>query len=310
MSNYNDPRLDASENAFLNQELEHIRSTLMEEIVGPNKGRSLVPVSNEVDTGAETDSYNILQMFGAAKVGGGAYATTPPRADVAKRKVVNSIVPIVNAYGYHLQEIRNAAKSGFSLPMHKGRAAKMVMEKKVDELLLIGSSVEGLAGLFTLSGALSVTRGTGAVGDTWDLKTSDEVIKDLFALEHAIVENSLEMIMPDTLVLPTTERNSLASRRMRDGSDTTILQFFLENSENINRVESSSRLESAPNSEWTGKRAMAYKNDPMMIEGVIPQEFEQLPPQPRDYETIINCHMRFGGMRTYHPESVAYMDNI
>jgi hypothetical protein len=305
---YNDDRLDASENAFLNQELEHVRSKLYEELLGPQKGRLLVPVTGEVPTGAETDSYNVMQMFGTAKVGGGAYSTTPPRADISRRKVINSIVPVVNAYGYHVQELRNAAQGNFPLVMHKGRAAKEAMSRIIDGLLLIGSTVEGLAGLFTLSGALTVTRGTGVAGDTWDLKTSDEVVKDLFALEHQIVSNSLEALTPNTLVLPLTEKQSLSSRRMRDGSDTTILEFYTGNSEHITSVESSSRLES--NTAWTGKRAMAYRNDPNMIEAVIPQEFEQMAPQDVNFETIINCHMRYGGIRTYQPESVAFMDNI
>ncbi len=305
-----DNRLDAAENVFINGELETIRSRLYDELLGPTKGRSLVPVSNELDSATETDTYNVMQMYGSAKVGGAGYTTTPPRADVAKRKVSNSIVPVTNAYGFTLNEQRAAAKGLFPLPMHKGRAAKEVMHRTVDKLLLIGDNLEGIAGLFNLSGALSVTRSTGVGGDTWDLKTSDEILVDLFALEHKIISNSLEALIPDTMVLPLTRDQLISSRRMRDGSDVTIKEFFLKVSENIKRIETSSRLETAPNGEWTGKRAMCYRNDPMMIEAMIPQEFEQLPPQHVNYETIINCHLRFGGIRTYQPKSVAYMDNI
>ncbi len=306
---FHDPRLDASQNAFLQRELEHVRSVLFEELRGPMKGRSLVPVSNEVPTGAESDTYNIMQMYGAAKVGGAGYTTTPPRADVSKSKVTNSIVPITNAYGYHLQEIRNAAQAGTPLPMYKARAAKEAMDRKVDDLLLIGNADEGLAGLFNLSGALTTILPSGAVGDTWALKTSDEVYADMVEMENNVVENSLEALIPNTMVLPLNSKKQLM-RRMRDGSDVTILKFFLENSENISRVEFSSRLNSAPNAEWTGRRAVVYKNDPMILEAVIPQEFETLPPEIRGYETIINCHMRYGGIRTYQPKGVTYMDNF
>lgn len=300
--------LDASENAFLRRELEHVRAETYEIDYPDNEGRLLVPIDHSVPTGAEIVTFNTLQGVGQSRVGGG-YSNEAPRVDVKISDESQRIIPIVASYGYSFQEVRNSMMSGRSLPMLRAQTARDVIEQDMSQLLLLGNTAEGMSGLFTLSNTCTYTVANGALGSAlWANKTSLEKVADLHAMGNQIITDTLKIERPDTLVLPLTAFNHVNQTPMGDGNNKTILAYFLENDVNIKSVESSVELES--NSAWTGRRMMAYKKDKSKLQGVIPQEFEQFAPQQRGFETIVNCHARYGGIELYKPKSVCYGDNF
>lgn len=304
---FTNTRLDASENIFLRRQLEHVETEVYEVLFPTNKGRSLVPVSHKAHTGAESTTYNIMQVYGKAQVGGG-YSTTPPRVDVSMSDTSSFFKPIFEAYGYSMQEVRAAIMAKVSLDSWKGKAAREVMEQEVDDILLSGNAANALAGLFSLTGTDTEVVTTGAVGTLWADKTSDEKIADLNACVNSVVTGTNDRIHPDTLIIPLTAFNDLNDNRMRDSSDVSILDHFLGKTQYIKRVESSIKLETA--GAVNSRRLVAYKNSSDMLEADIPQEFEQLPPEQQGYETVINCHMRIGGIKLRQPLSVCYMDTF
>lgn len=310
LKDYNHPKLDASENAFLRQELQHMRKMAYEIAFPENDGRKLVPVDHSVHNGAETVSFDVLDSVGKSRIGGG-YSDEGPRVDVSMSSNINRIIPIVNSYGYSMQEVRNSMMSGRSLPSLRARTARQVIDSDLGDLLLLGSAVNSLAGLFTQSGTTTYTIPNGAVSGTpdWDdAKTPDEIVKDMHAAVNAIVEGTNKVEKPDTMVLPLTAFNYVHGRRMGDGSDKTILKYFMETSPYIKNVESSIDLES--NAAWTGRRLCVYNKSPLKLQGIIPQEFEQLAPEVKGFETVVNCHARFGGVEVYYPKSICYADNF
>ena len=72
------------------------------------------------------------------------------------------------------------------------------------------------------------------------------------------------------------------------------------------------KLDYANRAAWSGSsgRMVALRQDPMKLEAIIPQEFEQLPPQMEDFETKTICHARTGGVVAYYPASISYGDGI
>ena len=50
----------------------------------------------------------------------------------------------------------------------------------------------------------------------------------------------------------------------------------------------------------TGPRMLTYQRDPEILELIIPQDFEQFPPQARNLAFVVPCHARIGGVVT-HP---------
>jgi hypothetical protein len=50
--------------------------------------------------------------------------------------------------------------------------------------------------------------------------------------------------------------------------------------------------------------------DPEILQGVITQEFEMLPPQLRGFESVTYCHARVGGLELRYPKALAYADDV
>lgn len=302
--------LDASENAFLRRELEHVQTRSYDILFPDEKGRLLVPVDHGVHTGAEIVTFNTLEGVGQSQIGGG-YAGEGPRVDVLITDQSQRIVPIRNSYGYSIQEVRNSMMANRSLPQLRANTARQVIEQDINQLLLVGSTEESIAGLFNLSGITTVTIALGALGSKlWGQKTSDEIAADLFDMEEGVFNATKEntLLLPDTLVLPTTAYNLASRKRMGDGSNMTILKYFLENAKFIKNVEWSFELETL--GAGSTRRMACYRKNEIVLKAIIPQEFESLPPQQRDFETIINCHARYGGIELHYPKAVAYGDSF
>ena len=86
----------------------------------------------------------------------------------------------------------------------------------------------------------------------------------------------------------------------------TILRSFLANNPYIRNIDQWYRLDGAGAG---GKnRGIVYKRDPMVLEGVVPLDFEQLPPQARNLEFVVPCQARCGGVKIYQPSAMRYVD--
>jgi hypothetical protein len=300
---YRFDQMDASENAFFSRQLEHIRPGLFEVQYPEFKARMFLPINNSIHPGAEEFTYRQFDKVGKAKMIAD-YGSDLPSADVFAAETSQKIRGFGTSYTYSMQEARAAMMAQLPLDARKANAARHAMEQKLDETLLLGEATANLSGLFTLSGTTSFSPGFGV----WEGNTADEIVSDLNGIANAIVNGTSGVETPDTIVLPLTSYNLIASKRMGDGSDVTVLRHFLGVSPYIRSVEWSHRLES--NAAWTGKRMVCYRKDPMKLEGLIPQEFEQLAPQFNGFAVKTLCHARCGGVVLYFPKSVAYGDGI
>lgn len=304
--------MDAGEAAFFTRELEMIRAATYD-IKYPNlQGRELVPVDNSVPSGAELVTYRTFDRHGQA-----AYisdeGTDLPRAEVSGTETGSKVWSIGMSYGFTLQEVRGALMAGRPLESRRAEAARRAIEELIDEGIWLGNSAHGLLGIANQSAALTYTTPVGAYGDTeWTnttgVKTPDEIVTDLNGVVFRVVDFTNDVERPDTLLLPLSRYNLISSLRMGDGSDNTVLRHFLQNNPYIRSVVPSYKLESAGSG--SSKRMIAYVRSPSHLQAVIPQEFEQLPPQTIGLRTTIPCHARFGGVQVYYPKSICYADNI
>jgi hypothetical protein len=112
--------------------------------------------------------------------------------------------------------------------------------------------------------------------------------------------------IPDTIAMPLAHYGILTTIPRSATSDTTLLSFFLANHPMIKSVVPWYKLKGAGTSSYD--RIMVFRRDPNAIGLVIPQEFEQFPPQQKGLEFEVPCHGRIGGVIAYYPMSVLYMD--
>jgi hypothetical protein len=302
-----DLRLDAPQSLNLRRALEHVRSRTYDVEFAALKGRSFLPTDNEVNTGDESVAFDTYENVGEAAFTTD-YATDAPSAGVKASSEAQLIRGMQTHYGYSLQELRAAAKSGSGLVERKAVAARRAIEQLHDTTMLLGDTAWGLKGLFTLNTSLTYTIATGAAGTLWTAKTPDEILADMFGMENKIIETTLEVENPNTLILPLTAYNYIKTKRMGDGIDGTVLQFFLANATSITSVETSTKLQS--NSGWTGRRMIAYDRSPETQVYVEPQPFEQLSPQVDGARTKIICLSRTAGVQVFRPKSIVYGDTF
>lgn len=300
--------MDASESAFTSRQLEVIRARTYDIKLPPLKARSFLPVDNSVSPGAETVTYGQYEQFGLARVLK-SYAEDLPRADVKKVEFTSKIRGLGAAYGYSIQEIRAAMFAGVSLDQKKATATRRAIEEQIDTIARTGLSSHGLNGFINAANVSTYTVPNGAGGSAlFKNKTPDEVVKDLNGIANGIVSSTKEIEIPDTLLLPIEQYTDIATRRMGDGSNVTILQYFLTASPYVKQVAPWSALKAA--GAGATDRMICYRRDPDVLQLVIPQEFEQLAPQQQMLEIVTPCHARCGGVVVYYPLAISTGDGI
>lgn len=300
--------LDASESAFLSRSLEQIRAQTYDMKLLSLRAREFLPTDNSISPGAEVIRYAQYNSVGVAKIIAN-YADDLPRADVLALEFTSKIRGIGSSYGFSLQEVRAAQFAGVPLEQRKANAARRSIEERVDAIAQTGDSKHGLLGMLNQSNTTSFSVPNGGNGTaTFATKTPDEVVKDLHGIANGIVASTKGAEVPDTLLLPIAQYTDIATRRMGDGSDTTILEFFLKSSPFIKTVDHWHALAGAGSGPTD--RMVCYRKDPDAIQLIMPQEFEQLPPQLKGMESVTPCHARTGGVIMYYPLSMSYGDGI
>jgi hypothetical protein len=301
--------MDAAESAFIARQLEQIRPGLIEVAYPALKGEQLVPMNFGFDPGAESYTIRIMNKVGEVKVVRDLTTAEIPNVEMSVTEKSVQFFSLATGYMYSLQEARAAIMARMPLNARKAMIAREMMARKMDDIALTGNTELGLLGLFTQTGTTTYATPNGSGGDTeFSTKSADEILIDLNGATHKIVLDTLEAHVPDTMVLPLSIRDVIATRRVGDGTDRSVLQYFLANSLYVTTVEQSTKLES--NTGWTGKRGLVYKKDPTILEMLISQPFEQMAPQVQGFTTQTLCHGRTAGVVTYFPKALAYFDQL
>lgn len=306
----NSRKLDAGESAFFARQLEEIRGRTYDLKLIELKGRMLVPVDNSAPPGADAVTYRQYTSSGLAKIIA-SYASDFPRADVYGKEFSVKPKSIGASYGYNIQEIRAAQMTGLPLEQRRANACRRAIEEKIDSMAQIGDSDYGLTGLLNQPSALVFTTPNGASGfPQWSTKTPSEILADMNGATNNVVIQTKEVEHPDTLLLPIPEYTLVATTPWSptNASNVTILEMFLKNTPWISEVEPWYALTGA--GAGGSDRMVVYKRDPDHLMLVIPQEFEQFPPQPEGMEFVVPCHARCAGVQVPYPLAICYADHI
>jgi len=308
LQKFNFERMDVAESAFLSRQLEQIRAKTYDIKYVQLKGRQFVPIDGSISPGAEVVTYRQWDQVGMAKIIIN-YADDLPRADVLAKEFSSKIRGIGDSYGYNIQEVRAARFAGQPLEQRKANAARRAMEQILDTIIQTGSSSHGLLGLLNQPNATVYVIPNGvSASPLWANKTPDEIVDDMNGIVNNQITITKEVELPDTMLLPLAQYGIVSTKRMGDGSDATILEYFLKTSKYVKTVEPWYACAGA--GAGATDRMVVYRKDPDAIVCIIPQEFEQFQPEMRGLEILTACHMRTGGVVVYYPLSMSYGDGI
>lgn len=299
--------LDASESIFTETQLKEIDTRIFAHKFPDVRFRDFLPIKY-IAGHKQVYSYKMYTMYAVAKWLAN-YADDLPRAGVKAVEFFRKVRGFATSYGFSLLELRAAAAEKEDLEDIEAMAARRATEEFFDAVARAGDSSLDLLGLLNQTNTTSYTVPNGVSGETeWINKTPEEILADLNGIVNNIVTTTKEVEKPDTLILPTEQYTLIASRRLGDGSDITILEHFLKVNPYIKNVASWHHLAGA--GAGGTDRMVCYKRDPMNIEMVIGQEFETLPPQQKNLAILIPCHARTGGVVVRYPLGMSYGDGI
>lgn len=302
-------RQDADETAFFLRELEHIKAKTHDIVFPELKARVVIPVSFEAGSEAEAITYQQFEQTGFAKLISN-YAADLPRVDILGREFSQKVKSIGDSYGFSVQEIRAAAKTGRNINQKKSRAARRAQMSKENNLAFFGDSGAGFLG-FLNHPNVSITTipndGTGSSTE-WINKTPDQVLRDMNLLFRAIFSVSKGVEFGNTLLLPLEQHSLIFDTPRASGSDMSIGKWFLENNPHAESIDWLNELEGA--GAGSTDRMMAYHRNPDKVTMEVPQDYEEFPAQERGLEMIIPAHSRYGGILFYYPLSASYGDGI
>ena len=297
-------RMDARETAILARQLEYVKTRTYDVKYPAMKARTFIPVSKNVPPGAESITYRQWDQFGMAKVVAN-YADDLPLVDAMAKEFTTPVKSLGDGYQYSIQDLRASAMSGANLDTARATAARRAIEAGVDEIAAFGLPEANIHGFLNHPNVPVVA----PVNGNWAAATAEEILEDMNALVTAIVVNSKEVHTPDTLLLDSASFNLVASKPAGADLEKTVLAVFLSTNPYIRNVDQWTKLDTA-DADGTGPRIMAYARDPEVVELEIPQDFEQLPPQPRNLAFVVPCHARIGGTVIRYPLAMAYMDGV
>jgi hypothetical protein len=215
-------------------------------------------------------------------------------------------------YEWNTQEMQRAAKLGRALSSDKADAAVQASDRFVYNIAMTGNTEKGLTGFVNNGSAPSAQVAADGTGSSraWSAKTPDLILRDINEALTAVETGTGETHIANTLVLPTTAYNEIATTRVSNTS-TTVLAFLLAN--NVAgpglTIKKSRALEAAGTG--SSRRMVAYDNNPQVLKFHLPGPHQFLPAFQKGSMTYeVAGIMNVGGVEVRLPKAIVYRDTF
>jgi hypothetical protein len=283
------------QSVFLKQQLNHVLNLAFQETFPALKARTFIPVNRSIPQAAETVSARIWDTYGEAKVLN-PNADDFPSVSVGQREAYAPIKSLGCFFEYSVLDLRRSQLAGTGLDGKLATAARQTIEYKIDKLAVDGDERFGIKGLCN-QGITKHELGKWFDDKGKAVKQSDKMLEDINLLVSTIAEDTNNILLPDTLLLPVKHFAYLAQTPYSAHSQVTILNYLLSNNPYIKNIDSWVHLKN---------QCILYPRTPQALEMYLPLEFEMLEPQAVGMNIRIHCHARFGGVQVYTPKACAY----
>jgi hypothetical protein len=286
----------APQNVFLKEQLNHILNLSFLETFPALKARSFIPVNRGIAPAAETVSARIWDSYGEAKVLN-PNADDFPSVSIGQRETFAAIKSLGCYFEYSVLDLRRSELAGTGLDSKLAIAARQTIESKIDKLAVEGEQKSGIKGFCNNIDIPKVEFGKWFDDKGKGTKTAEQILADINQMISVIAENTNNVLLPDTLLLPVKHYAYIAQTQISQHSQVTILNYLLTNNPYLKNVDFWVHLEN---------KCIVYPRTPQALEMYIPQEFEMLEPQAVGMNIRVHCHARFGGVQVYTPKACAY----
>lgn len=259
--------------------------------------------------------YSMDKVGEAQFMAGGAFDM--PYASTSMGQGVRNFHLAAIGYEWNTQEMQRAAKLGRSLSSDKAESAVLASDRFIYSIGMTGRTPKGdnekgwtgFTNNTSVSSAQVANDGTGP-SRLWSAKTPDLILRDINDALTAVEIGTSETHIANTLVLPTSRYNYIATTRVGQG-DGTILTFLLANNVagEALTILKSRELETAGTGSTT--RMIAYDNNPQVLKFMLPGAHQFLSPfQKSSLVYEVGGLMNVGGLDMRLPKAVVYRDSF
>ena len=302
--------------------LEHVQREATATLYPNLMARNLLPMAQGIDPGASHVIWHEYDSAGMARVIEN-YADDIQLADISVRENSSRVKGIGTGYSYSVEDI-----DALSFAMSNGRQATLdvtkpqladeFIERKIDQLALIGDTTHNIPGFarnanVTTISAAAAAGGANAPEWTGVDKTAQEIFDDLVSLVTAMSNTSQGIHEATVIAMPVAQYNVIANTQFLTGTATpmTILEAFLRQQ---NAAEKQTRIVKWPHLQTagTGNVPLVIAFDPRQtnMQLVVPREATPEPPQAKNFAFLVPVRAKCGGCIIKRPLSVLYMDDV
>lgn len=255
--------------------------------------------------------YSMDKVGEAQFMAGGAFDM--PYASTKMAQATHNYHLAAIGYEWNTQELQRAAKLGRSLSTDKAGAAVLASERFIYNIAMTGNTEKNWTGFVNNASAPSAQVANDGTGPSrlWTAKTPDQILRDINAAITAVETGTGETHVANTLVIPTSAYNYLATTRVGANSDTTILAFLQANNaagEGLTILKSRA-LETAGTGGTT--RLIAYDNNSQVLKFHLPGPHQFLPAfQKSSLVYEVGGLMNVGGVEVRLPKAIVYRDSF
>jgi hypothetical protein len=311
--------------AFLIGELERLDMTLHEPLVAVTWGRD-IDLREDVTAADEVSSYTLsafaapggINPAGKNWISKDANAITGIALDIGK--ITNPLILWGTELKYSLPELQSAEKIGRPVDQQKYAGMKMKWQMDIDQMVYVGDTDFSKTGMFNspLVTPYNVPNGASGVS-TWVsatgvmTKTPDEILADVNFLLNSAWASSGYAIVPTELRLPPLQFSTLASQKVSNAGNVSIIEYLRNNSltnATYGRPLNIQSVKWLPGAGVGGlNRMVAYTKDKDRIRyPLVP--LQRTPLEYRSLYQITTYWGRLGCVELVYPETVSYGDGI
>lgn len=260
--------------------------------------------TGKVNPGAQSWAFDSYEGRGRAVIKAPG-AGDIPRADVSKGRQAYPVRSIFLAYGWDIEEMEAAAFAGVALDAKKGDACRRGIAELEHSIILDGDAGNGLPGVLSNPFVPIAAAPVGAwLGGT---TTPEQMLADLNAMVTAPYETSKRVHNVSQILLPNAHYRRVQTTMMTASGVESVLSVFQKTNPGVSVAPMTELATAGP---LGTPMALAYQKSPEIVESIIPLPFQQLPPDVKSTEVVVNCRERIGGAVWYYPAAAVKMTGI
>lgn len=286
---------------FVTHQRTHIETEVLKKPYPAIRYAEMIPVDTSANPFALSVTHFAQDSVGKAKFMNGK-GDDVPLVNIKGSKFEQTVNMAGVGYSFSLEEIGAAQQLGTNLSADGAEAARMAYEQFVDEVAFVGDAALGIEGLYNMTGITS-----SAAGATFAASTPDAILAIINTALTGIFTSTQGIELADTIVLPLAEFSRIATVRLADGSDTTILDFIRR--ANIYTVQTGQPLNIFADRRLTTKMVV-YRRDPQVLKMHMPMPLRFIAPQAVNLEVKVLGMFRFAPVNIRRPGAVRYVTGI